>query len=92
MKNGDRLYGKIVDHQLGWQTSYASVEFKPDQLKLIVAGCEASANGVLETLAGDQLNGYFGDSSISFHLNTGTIVIDTSRQRIQPVKNTIHVP
>lgn len=71
MKNGDILYGDVAADQLRWQTSYASVEFEPDQLKLIVASCEASANGVLETLAGDQLNGHFGDSSVSFHLTTG---------------------
>ncbi len=71
MKNGDILYGDVAADQLRWQTSYASVEFEPDQLKLIVAGCEASANGVLETVAGDQLNGHFGDSSVSFHLTTG---------------------
>jgi hypothetical protein len=71
MKNGDILYGEVAADQLRWQTSYASVEFEPDQLKLIVVGCKASANGVLETLAGDQLNGHFGGSSVSFHLTTG---------------------
>jgi hypothetical protein len=71
MKNGDMLYGEVAADQLRWQTSYASIEFEPDQLKSIVASCEASDNGVLETLAGDQLNGHFGDSSVSFRLTTG---------------------
>ena len=70
-KSGDMLYGEVAGDQLRWQTSYASVEFEPDQLKLIVASCEAPANGVLETLAGDQLNGHFGGSSVSFRLTTG---------------------
>ena len=71
MKDGDVLYGEVAAEQLRWQMSYASVEFEPDQLKLIVVGCEASANGVLETLAGDQLSGHFGDSGVSFRLTTG---------------------
>lgn len=74
MKNGDRLYGEVVGHQLGWQTSYASVEFKPAEIKVIRAGCEAPSTGMLETLAGDQLDGSFIDISISFHLTTGQIM------------------
>ena len=71
MKNGDILYGEVAADQLLWQTSYASVGFKPAEIRVITAGCEAPSTGILETLAGDQLYGSFVDTSISFHLTTG---------------------
>jgi len=80
MKNGDRLYGNVAGDQLGWQTAYASVGFKPAQLKLIKAGCEAPSSGTLETLAGDLLNGSFIDPSLLFHLTTGQSMDIPTRQ------------
>ncbi len=74
MQNGDVLYGEIAGDQLRWQTSYASVGFKPAEIKVIRAGCETPSTGMLETMAGDRLNGGFIDRSISFHLTTGQIM------------------
>jgi len=74
MKNGDILHGEVTADRLVWQTSYASVGFKPDEIKAIDTGCEDASAGVLETLAGDRLNGAFGDTSVSFHLTTGQVI------------------
>jgi|GEM_PF-3986039 len=74
MKNGDILYGEVAANQLLWQTSYASVGFKPGEIKAIKSGCGDASAGVLETLAGDRLNGSFGDTSVSFHLTTGQVI------------------
>ncbi len=80
MRDGDVLFGKIGGERLDWQTSYATVAFKPAEIKSIRTRCETPATGILVTVAGDILNGRFLDTSLTFHLTTGqTIDIPTKR-------------
>lgn len=74
MKNGDILVGEVSDDQLLWQTSYAIIEFRPADLRVLRMGCKTPPTGTLETLAGDLLKGQLADKGVSFRLTTGQAI------------------
>ncbi len=85
MKNGDILYGEIIDDQLGWKTAYAVIAYQPTELRMIRTDCETPSTGRLETTAGDVINGSFiSDDTIRFQLTTGQ-VIDIPLEQIKMI-------
>ncbi|HSG10873.1 MAG TPA: hypothetical protein VLB10_03900 [Gammaproteobacteria bacterium] len=71
LDNGDILTGAITIDDIQWQSPYAALSFKRDQVRAITLHREGMDDGLIELRSGDRISGTLGNTSIEMTLKFG---------------------
>ncbi len=71
LANGDQLRGRITDERLEWNSAYGVLGISPDQVLYLATACPGSARGMLQTVAGDRVQGVLAGQPLTVLLDIG---------------------